>query len=447
MGRSAPDSWNSSLDEDAYIAAVEAVRDHISRGEVYQANICRVLRTPMTPASDIVALHNRLVAGNPAPHAGALRLPDHGVHIASASPELYLRRTGQHLTSRPIKGTGARATDLLAKDEAENVMIVDLVRNDLGRVCRTGTVTVPGLLEVESHPGLVHLVSTVAGDLRPGTTWPQILEATFPPGSVTGAPKLAALDIIRAQEAGPRGPYCGAFGWVDADAGTAELAVAIRTFWREDTGLRTTAGLRHRRWNHMGQRCAGRMARDDVEGRALARGRRRSGGAVKFWVAGGLVPAEQAAVAVLDHGFTVGDGVFETLKTVNDPSVGVVPFAMDRHVARLSRSAAGMGIAMPDPDDVRDALLAVCAANPELADGGRLRVTLTSGPGPLGSERNSGAGTLVVAASPAVAMAGGDDTCGVALAAQRAQPTGRPEVHVLRRERPRARPCQVPGRR
>jgi para-aminobenzoate synthetase component 1 len=206
----APDAWSSSLDEDAYIAAVEAVRDHISRGEVYQANICRVLRTPMTEASDIVALHNHLIAGNPAPHAGALRLPDHGVHIASASPELYLRRTGQHVTSRPIKGTGERATDLLAKDEAENVMIVDLVRNDLGRVCRTGTVSVPGLLEVESHPGLVHLVSTVAGDLRAGTTWPQILTATFPPGSVTGAPKLA-------------------------DAGTAELAVAIRTFWREDT--------------------------------------------------------------------------------------------------------------------------------------------------------------------------------------------------------------------
>jgi para-aminobenzoate synthetase component 1 len=190
----------------------------------------------MGPGSDIVALHDRLVAGNPAPHAGALRLPDHGVHIASASPELYLRRTGQHIMSRPIKGTGVRAADLLGKDEAENVMIVDLVRNDLGRICRTGSVTVPGLLDVEAHPGLVHLVSTVAGDLRRGTSWPQILEATFPPGSVTGAPKLAALDIIRAQEAGPRGPYCGAFGWVDADAGTAELAVAIRTFWYEDTG-------------------------------------------------------------------------------------------------------------------------------------------------------------------------------------------------------------------
>lgn len=230
-----PSSWTSSLDEDAYRAAVEAVRSHISRGEVYQANICRILRTPMEPDSDLMALHGRLITGNPAPHAGALRLPGHGVHIASASPELYLHRTGQHIASRPIKGTGVLAGDLLAKDEAENVMIVDLVRNDLGRVCATGSVTVPGLLDVEAHPGLVHLVSTVAGDLRPGTTWPQILAATFPPGSVTGAPKLAALNIIRAQEAGPRGPYCGAFGWVDADAGTAELAVAIRTFWREDT--------------------------------------------------------------------------------------------------------------------------------------------------------------------------------------------------------------------
>jgi len=230
-----PDGWESSLDEDAYVAAVEAVRGHISRGEVYQANICRILRTPIDPGSDIVALHNRLVAGNPAPHAGALRLPEHGIHIASASPELYLSRAAQHVTSRPIKGTGVRAADLLEKDEAENIMIVDLVRNDLGRICRPGSVTVPGLLDVESHPGLVHLVSTVSGQLRAATTWPQILDATFPPGSVTGAPKLAALDIIRAQEAGPRGPYCGAFGWVDADAGTAELAVAIRTFWREQT--------------------------------------------------------------------------------------------------------------------------------------------------------------------------------------------------------------------
>ena len=234
-----PDSWGSSLDEAGYRAAVGTVRGHISRGEVYQANICRVLRTPIDPGCDIVALLPRLAAGNPAPHAGALRLPEHGVHIASASPELYLRRSGARIESRPIKGTGATVADLLPKDEAENVMIVDLVRNDLGRICAAGSVTVPELLAVEAHPGLVHLVSTVSGELTPGVGWPEIVAATFPPGSVTGAPKLAALDVIRSLEAGPRGPYCGAFGWVDADAGTAELAVAIRTFWREDTAAGT----------------------------------------------------------------------------------------------------------------------------------------------------------------------------------------------------------------
>jgi para-aminobenzoate synthetase component 1 len=240
----APDAWGSALDEAAYRTAVEAVRAHISRGEVYQANICRILRTPIDPGCDLVALLPRLAAGNPAPHAGALRLPEHGVHIASASPELYLRRAGARIESRPIKGTGATAADLLPKDEAENVMIVDLVRNDLGRICAAGSVAVPDLLAVEAHPGLVHLVSTVSGELTPRVGWPEILAATFPPGSVTGAPKLAALDIIRSLEAGPRGPYCGAFGWVDADAGNAELAVAIRTFWREhsDAGTQLAFG-------------------------------------------------------------------------------------------------------------------------------------------------------------------------------------------------------------
>src|SRR6202008_4549959 len=105
--------------------------------------------------------------------------------------------------SRPIKGTAASLEGFLPKDRAENVMIVDLVRNDLGRVCEWGSVEVPSLLAVEEHPGLVHLVSTVAGRLRPGVGWPELIGATFPPGSVTGAPKLAALDHIRALEPCP----------------------------------------------------------------------------------------------------------------------------------------------------------------------------------------------------------------------------------------------------
>jgi para-aminobenzoate synthetase component 1 len=229
-----PGAWISSIDEVAYRRAVARIRDHIARGEVYQANLCRVLRAPIAAQADVVALAGALARGNPAPYAGALRLPEHGVHIASASPELFLRRSRDDVVSGPIKGTGATTADLRPKDVAENVMIVDLVRNDLGRICRPGSITVPDLLAVEQHPGLVHLVSTVAGRLRPDTSWAQILAATFPPGSVTGAPKLAALEIIRGLEPVPRGPYCGAFGWIDADRETAELAVAIRTFWRED---------------------------------------------------------------------------------------------------------------------------------------------------------------------------------------------------------------------
>ncbi len=156
------------------------------------------------------ALTALLARGNPAPYAGTLRLPGHGVEIATASPELFLRRDGRTVESGPIKGTGRTEADLLEKDYAENVMIVDLVRNDVGRVCATGSVTVPDLCAVEKHPGLVHLVSTVRGELRPDAGWPELLAAAFPPGSVTGAPKSSALRIIDALETAPRGPTAAA---------------------------------------------------------------------------------------------------------------------------------------------------------------------------------------------------------------------------------------------
>jgi para-aminobenzoate synthetase component 1 len=224
-------AWSSSLDRAAYTAGVERIREYIAAGEVYQANLCRVLSAPVAAGADVDALTALLARGNPAPYAGTIRLPGHGVEIATASPELFLRRRGRVVESGPIKGTGRTEADLLAKDYAENVMIVDLVRNDIGRVCATGTVTVPDLCAVEKHPGLVHLVSTVRGELRPGAGWPELLGAAFPPGSVTGAPKSSALRIIEELETAPRGPYCGGIGWVDADRGTGELAVGIRTFW------------------------------------------------------------------------------------------------------------------------------------------------------------------------------------------------------------------------
>jgi para-aminobenzoate synthetase component 1 len=247
--------WASSMSREAYVAAVVTVRGHIAAGTVYQANVCRVLaaRMPDAAASDVAGLAELLRVGNPAPYAGVVHLPSGahpgvpggGVSVVSASPELFLRRRGTVLESGPIKGTGRTIADLTAKDSAENVMIVDLVRNDLGVVCRTGTVTVPHLLEVETHPGLVHLVSTVRGELRDDACWADVLAAAFPPGSVSGAPKSSALRIIDEVESASRGPYCGAVGWVDAGARTAELAVAIRTFWLSDGVLRfgTGAGI------------------------------------------------------------------------------------------------------------------------------------------------------------------------------------------------------------
>jgi para-aminobenzoate synthetase component 1 len=121
-------------------------------------------------------------------------------------------------------------------------MIVDLVRNDLGRVCEFGSVSVPALLAVEEHPGLRHLVSTVRGRLRAGAGWAELFDATFPPGSVTGAPKLAALAMIRRLEPVRRGPYCGAIGWVDGDRQQGELNVGIRTFWLSDGLLHLGTG-------------------------------------------------------------------------------------------------------------------------------------------------------------------------------------------------------------
>ncbi|MEV6115570.1 chorismate-binding protein [Streptomyces sp. NPDC052109] len=236
--------WTSSLDRAAYMAGVRRIRAHIAAGEVYQANLCRVLSAPAAPDADVDALTALLARGNPAPYAGTIRLPEHGVEIATASPELFLRRDGRVVESGPIKGTGRTEADLLEKDYAENVMIVDLVRNDLGRVCTTGSVTVPDLCAVEKHPGLVHLVSTVRGELCDGAGWPDLLAAAFPPGSVTGAPKSSALRIIEALETAPRGPYCGGIGWVDADRGVGELAVGIRTFWidRAEGALRFGSG-------------------------------------------------------------------------------------------------------------------------------------------------------------------------------------------------------------
>jgi para-aminobenzoate synthetase component 1 len=235
--------WTSSLERDDYEHRVHAVQELIRAGECYQVNLTRRLTGP---ALDPVALWDAVGTGNPAPHGMFWRAPDAAPSaptVVSASPERFLRVDGDAIETRPIKGTAARAGELRAseKDRAENVMIVDLARNDLGRVCRPGSISVPELCAVEHHPGLVHLVSTVRGTRRADVGLGGLLRATFPPASITGAPKPRVMQAIEDLEPVARGVYCGATGWFDADRARADLAVAIRTFAGTDSA--TTFGV------------------------------------------------------------------------------------------------------------------------------------------------------------------------------------------------------------
>jgi para-aminobenzoate synthetase component 1 len=237
--------FRSGLDRAAYEARVDDVRAAIARGEIYQANLTRRLEAPFR--GDPWPLYRRLRTGDPALFAAFLDLgpsPATGVPraIVSASPEPFLSLTPDGLVAAdPIKGTrprgrdraddGRLARELLAsaKDRAENVMIVDVLRNDLGRVCVPGTVRVPRLCRLERTAAVQHLVSTVTGRLRPGVDAFDLLAASFPGGSITGAPKIRAVQVLEALEPVRRGPYTGAAGWVGAD-GAMQTSILIRTF-------------------------------------------------------------------------------------------------------------------------------------------------------------------------------------------------------------------------
>ena len=221
--------WESEPNKDHYIEYVDLIRDQIAQGWVYQVNACRQLSTEDSNLN-LRGLFSKILESNPAPWASYLEIPK--LNIASASPELFLKRSGNRVKTSPIKGTAPLGTGEFGhKDQSENIMIVDLMRNDLGMICESGSVEVSRLLSTETHPGLQHLVSDVEGDLKVGISWKEIFEAVSPPGSVSGAPKSSALSVIANNE-NPRGPYCGILGWVQKDQ--AELSVAIRVFWKDD---------------------------------------------------------------------------------------------------------------------------------------------------------------------------------------------------------------------
>jgi para-aminobenzoate synthetase/4-amino-4-deoxychorismate lyase len=228
-----------------HLWAVAECRERIAAGEIFQANICLRLDAEYGgTATELV--RSALEQGRVPQYTAAFDTPDGG--IVSLSPELFLRRQGRHVRTGPIKGTADRPRDpALAseslrqlrasdKDAAEHVMIVDLMRNDIGRVCEYGSVTAPRHPTAEAHPGLWHLVTDVEGTLRPGVGDAQLLRATFPPGSVTGAPKVQSLIVIAELEPTGREVYTGAIGYASPLAGL-ELNVAIRTLELADGQL------------------------------------------------------------------------------------------------------------------------------------------------------------------------------------------------------------------
>lgn len=228
--------WTSTFTRPRYDAAIARIQAHIAAGDIYQANLSQRFDAPVS--GDPADLYLRLRDANPAPFGAFLRYPD--FTLVSASPERFLELRNGRVETCPIKGTRPRgktpdedrrlAEELLnsPKDRAEHLMIVDLERNDLGRVCEVGSVRVPDPFRLEAHPTVWHLVSTVEGRLRQGLDAVDLIRASFPGGSITGAPKLRAMEILEEVEPTRRGPYTGSIGYWSAD-GSLDLSIVIRT--------------------------------------------------------------------------------------------------------------------------------------------------------------------------------------------------------------------------
>jgi para-aminobenzoate synthetase component I len=239
----------SNFDRGRYLQTIARAIEYVHAGDCFQVNIAQRLQTPATIAP--LELYAKLRQRNPAPFAGYFDLGPHA--IISASPERFLRVQDGEVVTRPIKGTRPRGRTTAddqqlahelrtsAKDRAENVMIVDLLRNDLGRVCEYGSVRVEALCQLESHPFVHHLVSEVRGRLRAELGLIDLLRASFPGGSVTGAPKIRAMEIITELEQTARGPYCGCLGYLGFD-GSMDTNLLIRTFVQGNGWLHASVG-------------------------------------------------------------------------------------------------------------------------------------------------------------------------------------------------------------
>jgi para-aminobenzoate synthetase component 1 len=310
----------SNFDREIYMAAVQRVIDYIAAGDAYQVNLSQRFQAPFS--GDGFALFRELFARNPAPFFAFVQGGDH--QIVSTSPERFLLRAGDRLETRPIKGTRPRGLtpdedqalrDELAasaKDDAELSMIVDLLRNDLGKVCSAGSVRVAQHKRLEAYRNVYHLVSIVEGRLDPGRDSVDVIQATFPGGSITGCPKVRAMEIIDELESCRRHVYCGSIGYLGFHE-TMDLSIAIRTATIMDDTLFFSVG---------GGIVFDSRPADEYEetlhkGRTLiaaCRDGRESDLQPMVWLNGGLRPLCGALVPVTDQGLLYGFGFFETLR-------------------------------------------------------------------------------------------------------------------------------------
>lgn len=260
-----------------YLDAVSAAKHYIREGDIFQANLSRewkaVLQGQVSPDN----LYTKLRRTNPAPFAGLVRI-DQELSIVSSSPERLINVSAGKISTRPIAGTFPRGAnkesdeklskELLAhpKERSEHIMLIDLERNDLGRICCAGSVHVPELMVLETYQHVHHIVSEVAGELRPGVTPAQIIAATFPGGTITGCPKVRCMEIIAELESGPRGAYTGSIGYLNRD-GSMDLNILIRSITLQGNEARFRAG-------------AGIVA-DSVPRRELAETRAKAEGLVR----------------------------------------------------------------------------------------------------------------------------------------------------------------------
>ena len=343
------------LDREAYAAMLACVKRYIVAGDIYQANLSFRARVPLL--GHPLALYARL-RGAQSGWGGAVFTGEHW--LLSASPELFFTLEGEALTARPMKGTARRAADPAAdraaaaalradpKERAENLMIVDLLRNDLSRVARAGSVSVPALFDVETYPTIHTMTSTVTATLAPGRSPVDVLEALFPCGSITGAPKIRAMEIIAEIEPSPRGAYTGSIGWLDPDHNAA-FNVIIRTLAMERGALEAEIGL---------------------------------GGAI---VADSTLEGEWAEAHAKGAFVTAGSRAFDLIETMAfDPTEGVL--LLDRHLSRMKASARIFGFEF-DRHDARNALQ---AATFRLNAPSRIRMLLAK------------SGTLAIEIRPAV---------------------------------------------